>query len=47
MPHCVVCMASLECAEVVKIVLNRGGVLRDRLLLADLNEGVIEVMNLR
>jgi len=46
-PHCVVCMASLECAEVVKILLHRGNLLRDRLMLADLTEGVIEVMSLR
>jgi hypothetical protein len=46
-PHCVVCMASLECAEVVKILLHKGNPLRDRLLLADLTEGLIEVMNLR
>jgi molybdopterin/thiamine biosynthesis adenylyltransferase len=46
-PHCVVCMASLECAEVVKILLHTGNPLRDRLLLADLTEGLIEVMNLR
>ena len=46
LPHCVVFMASLECAEVVKVLLNRGRLLRDRLLLADLTEGVIEVMNL-
>ena len=47
LPHGVVCMASLECAEVVKVLLNRGSPLRDRLLLADLTEGRIEVMNLR
>lgn len=47
LPYCVACIASLECAEVAKILLQRGRPLRDRLLLADLTEGVIEVMNLR
>jgi molybdopterin/thiamine biosynthesis adenylyltransferase len=47
LPYCVACIASLECAEVAKILLQRGRPLRDRLLLADLTDGVIEVMNLR
>jgi hypothetical protein len=32
---------------VVKLLLHKGNPLRDRLLLADLTEGLIEVMNLR
>jgi molybdopterin/thiamine biosynthesis adenylyltransferase len=47
LPHCVVFMASLQCAEVVKILLNRGKPLRNRLLLADLTDGVMEAVNLR
>jgi hypothetical protein len=46
LPHAVVFLATLECAEVVKIILKRGRLLRDKLLLADLNEALIEVMNL-
>jgi molybdopterin-synthase adenylyltransferase len=46
-PYSVVFLASLECAEVAKILLGRGNLLRDKLLVADLTEGIIEVMNLR
>jgi molybdopterin/thiamine biosynthesis adenylyltransferase len=46
-PYSVSFLASLECAEVVKILLRRGSPLRDKLLVADLAEGIIEVMNLR
>jgi molybdopterin/thiamine biosynthesis adenylyltransferase len=46
LPHAVVFLATLECAEVVKIILKRGRLLRDKLLLADLNDTLIEVMNL-
>jgi hypothetical protein len=40
-------LASLECAEVVKIILRKGNLLRNKLVVADLAEGIIEVMNLR
>jgi molybdopterin/thiamine biosynthesis adenylyltransferase len=46
-PYSVAFLAALECAEVAKILLGRGGLLRDKLLVADLTAGVIEVMNLR
>lgn len=46
-PYSVSFLAALECAEVVKIILKRGAPLRDKLLVADLTDGVIEVMNLR
>jgi molybdopterin/thiamine biosynthesis adenylyltransferase len=46
-PYSVAFLASLECAEVAKILLGRGRLLRDKLLVADLTEGMIEVMNLR
>jgi molybdopterin/thiamine biosynthesis adenylyltransferase len=46
-PYAVAFLASLECAEVAKILLGRGALLRDKLLVADLAEGIIEVMNLR
>ena len=46
-PYAVFLLASLECAEVTKIILNRGVPLRNKLLVADLTDGFIEVMNLR
>jgi molybdopterin/thiamine biosynthesis adenylyltransferase len=46
-PYSVAFLASLECAEVAKILLGRGSLLRDKLLVADLTEGIIDVMNLR
>ncbi len=46
-PYSVAFLASLECAEVTKVLLSRGSLLRDKLLVADLTEGIIEVMNLR
>ncbi len=46
-PYSVTFLASLECAEVAKVLLGRGNLLRDKLLVADLTEGIIEVMNLR
>lgn len=45
-PFSVVFLASLECAEVAKIILKRGSAFRNKLLVADLTDGVIEVMNL-
>jgi molybdopterin/thiamine biosynthesis adenylyltransferase len=46
-PFSVVFLAALECAEVVKIILRKGTPLRNKLLVADLTESLIEVMNLR
>lgn len=46
-PYSVAFLASLECAEAAKVLLGRGSLLRDKLLVADLTEGIIEVMNLR
>jgi molybdopterin/thiamine biosynthesis adenylyltransferase len=45
-PFSVVFLAALECAEVAKIILQKGAPLRNKLLVADLTESVIEVMNL-
>lgn len=45
-PFSVVFLASLECAEVAKIILKKGTLFRNKLLVADLTDGVIEVMNL-
>jgi molybdopterin-synthase adenylyltransferase len=45
-PYAVISLAALECAEVTKIILKKGVPLRHKLLVADLMEGVIEVMSL-
>jgi molybdopterin/thiamine biosynthesis adenylyltransferase len=45
-PYSVVFLGALECAEVVKIVLKKGTPLRNRLLIADLTDGIIDVMDL-
>jgi molybdopterin-synthase adenylyltransferase len=47
LPHAVVFLATLECAEVVKVILKKGCLLRHKLLVADLMDGIVEVMNLR
>ena len=47
LPHTVVFLATLECAEVVKVILKKGSLLRHKLLVADLMDGIVEVMNLR
>lgn len=46
LPYAVVFLATLECAEVVKLILKKGRPLRNRLLVADLTDTVIEVINL-
>jgi len=45
-PFSVVFLAALECAEVAKIILKKGTPFRNKLLVADLTDGLIEVMNL-
>jgi molybdopterin/thiamine biosynthesis adenylyltransferase len=47
LPHAVVFLATLECAEVVKVILKKGSLLRHKLLVADLMDGIVDVMNLR
>jgi molybdopterin-synthase adenylyltransferase len=46
-PFSVTFLAALECAEVAKILLGKGSPLRGKLLLADLMDGMIEVMTLQ
>jgi molybdopterin-synthase adenylyltransferase len=46
LPHAVNFLSSIECSEVVKILLNRGSMLRNQLLLVDLNSNMFEIMNL-
>ncbi len=45
-PYSVTMLAALECAEVVKVILSNGRPLRDKLLVVDLADAVIEVLNL-
>jgi molybdopterin/thiamine biosynthesis adenylyltransferase len=46
LPYAVTMLASLECSEVVKILLGRGSTLHGRLLIFDLAEPVFEVIDL-
>jgi len=46
LPYIVFAMASLECAEVIKVLLNQQGILRNRMLIVDLAENRFEVMQL-
>ncbi|MGD8990535.1 MAG: HesA/MoeB/ThiF family protein [Desulfobacterales bacterium] len=45
-PYAVTFLAALECAEVIKIVQNKPGLLRNKLLLADLDDAVIDTVTL-
>ena len=45
-PYSVALLAALECAEVVKIIQNKGSLLRNKLLVVDLNEIVFDIVNL-
>lgn len=44
--HCVSLMAALECSEAIKILLKRGSLLRNRLLVVDLDGNSFETMQL-
>jgi molybdopterin/thiamine biosynthesis adenylyltransferase len=46
-PFSVTFLAALECAEVAKILLGKGSPLRGKLLLADLMDGMVEVITLQ
>ncbi len=46
LPFTVTCLASLEAAEAVKVLLGREGVLRNRLLLFDLAEPYFEIISI-
>jgi molybdopterin/thiamine biosynthesis adenylyltransferase len=46
LPYAVTALAALECAEVIKIILKRDNVLRNKLLIADFDDAQIEVMQL-
>lgn len=46
LPHAVTLLAALETSEVVKILLNKGSVLRNKLGVIDLTDNIFEVLNL-
>jgi molybdopterin-synthase adenylyltransferase len=46
LPHAVTFLSAMECSEVVKILLNRGSLLRNKLLLVDLDSNTLEIMHL-
>jgi hypothetical protein len=46
LPYAVTSLAALECAEVVKIILKRDTVLRNKLLIADFDAAQLDVMQL-
>jgi molybdopterin/thiamine biosynthesis adenylyltransferase len=46
LPYAVTSLAALECAEVVKIILKRENVLRNKLLIADFDAAQLDVMQL-
>lgn len=45
-PYAVTFLATLECAEVIKIIQNKPGLLRNKLLVADLDGAVIDIVTL-
>ncbi len=46
LPQAVTVLSALECSEVVKVLLNRGALLRNRLLIVDLHSNDFEIMHL-
>lgn len=46
LPQAVTVLAALECSEVVKILLDKGDILRNRLLFADLLDNTFEILQL-
>ena len=47
LPQAVTFLATLECSEVIKIILGRGSLLRRKLLTADLMDNTFEILNLQ
>ncbi|MDX1707706.1 MAG: ThiF family adenylyltransferase [Desulfobacterales bacterium] len=45
-PYSVTFLAAVECAEVVKILLAKSEILRNKLLVADLDAGIVDVVSL-
>ena len=46
LPYAVTSLAALECAEVIKIILKKDTVLRNKLLIADFDAAQLDVMQL-
>jgi hypothetical protein len=46
LPYTAMTMASLECSEITKILLKRGNLLRNRLLVMDLMDNAMDVLAL-
>jgi molybdopterin-synthase adenylyltransferase len=46
LPYTAMMMASLECSEITKILLKRGSLLRNKLLVMDLMDNTMEVLSL-
>ncbi len=46
LPHAVTFLSALECSEVVKIILGKGSLLRNKLMLIDLETNTLDVMSL-
>jgi molybdopterin/thiamine biosynthesis adenylyltransferase len=46
LPFAVTLLATLECAEVTKIILKKGELLRNRLLVVDMMDNTFEVFEL-
>ncbi|QTA79737.1 THIF-type NAD/FAD binding fold-containing protein [Desulfonema limicola] len=44
--HTACCMASLECSEVIKILLKNGRLLQNQLLIADMAENIFEIIDI-
>lgn len=47
LPYAVTLLSAMECSEVVKIILNQGSLLRNQLLLVDLDSNTLEIMHLK
>lgn len=46
LPHCVSLLASLECSEAIKVLLNKGTLLRNKMLIIDLFSNSFEIISL-
>ena len=46
LPQAVTLISSLECSEVLKILLKKGAVLRNKLAVVDLQDNIFDVLQL-
>jgi molybdopterin-synthase adenylyltransferase len=46
LPYAVTFLSAMECSEVIKIILKKGSLLRNQLLLVDLDSNTLEIMHL-